>query len=815
MSTSTAKRRKGRKAKPPVIPRTHKPADMSLEDWQRALRRQFAQQQKYQVRAVDDQPVFGDRLVSNPQSGRTYRVAIRGGHCGDNHCSCPDFAVNTLGTCKHIEFVLSKLERGRASRKILAAGFHPAFSEFYLRYGTRREVALRRGTDCPADLDERIGKHLGAGDIVKPESFVHFERLVDEARKGGHEVRCGEDALQFVAQHRDRAALSKRIDALLKGGKEQRLFKGALKSPLYPYQQEGALFLARAGRAMLADEMGLGKSIQAMAAAELLARAGGVERVLIIAPTSLKHQWKQEIERFTHRSAVVVQGGPKQRAEAYQSDAFYKIVNYDVLHLDLRHIENLKADLVILDEAQRIKNWKTRAAQTVKRLDTQHAFVLTGTPLENRLEELHSLVEFVDRFRLGPLFRFLHEHQQLDEVGKVVGYCNLNGISKTLNPLLLRRTKDQVLKDLPPRLEKHLFIPMTPQQHELHQLNQETVARVVAKWRKHKFLSEADQRRLTCALQNMRMSCNSTYLLDPQTEFGDKPDELVAQMREILEDRDAKVVVFSQWVRSHELLMRRLKRDDIGHVMFHGGVPGHKRRDLVDRFKQESDCRVFLSTDAGGVGLNLQNACAVLNMDLPWNPAVLEQRIGRVHRLGQARPVHVVHFVAEGTIEHGMLNLLRFKKSLFAGALDGEQDEVFLGGTRLKRFMDSVESASSAVPDIPPLSPEEAVDIVAAPSQQEDDSVTESISTPVAPVVDDVWGPLLDAGRALLAGVTGALSASGSGESPNKPPASGPIRIERDPHTGTRSLKLALPSDEVLAKAVPLLKALGEMLSGR
>ena len=159
------------------------------------------------------------------------------------------------------------------------------------------------------------------------------------------------------------------------------------------------------------------------------------------------------------------------------------------------------------------------------------------------------------------------------------------------------------------------------------------------------------------------MACDSTYLLDQKTDHGVKADELAQLLGEVFEDRHAKVVVFSQWVRMHELVVRRLERRKWEHVFFHGGVPGPQRKGLVHRFKEDPACRLFLATDAGGVGLNLQNASAVVNLDQPWNPAVLEQRIGRVHRLGQRRPVRVVHFIAQGTIEEGMLGLLKFKKS--------------------------------------------------------------------------------------------------------------------------------------------------------
>ncbi len=140
-------------------------------------------------------------------------------------------------------------------------------------------------------------------------------------------------------------------------------------------------------------------------------------------------------------------------------------------------------DLIILDEAQRIKNWKTRTAQSVKKLPSEYTIVLTGTPLENRLEELHSIVEFVDRFRLGPLFRFLADHQHVDDNGRIVGYRDLSGISKTLRPVLLRRSKQEVLQELPERLDKRFFVPMTFEQTKHHNENGDMAARIAAKWR--------------------------------------------------------------------------------------------------------------------------------------------------------------------------------------------------------------------------------------------------------------------------------------------------------------------------------------------
>jgi len=775
---------------------------MPLEQWQIALRKQFAQKQDFRLKNIGDEPIFSEFIVTNPQTNGEYRVAIRGQRIGDNYCSCPDFAVNTLGTCKHIEFTLAKLQRKRAGKKALAEGFQPAYSEIYLRYGAKREVIFSAGTECPKSLLELASRYFDNYGILTPQAYSQFDTFMRQAGAFKHDLRCYEDTIEFIAQVRDQADLKKRVEKAFPSGTSSTAFRKLLKAPLYPYQREGAVFAAKAGRSLIADDMGLGKTVQAIAAVEILARTVGVERVLIISPTSLKHQWKQEIGRFCNRSAEVVEGSLAKRARLYASDSFYKVTNYDVIHRDLELIGNWAPEMIILDEAQRIKNWKTRRAQSVKKLDSKYALVLTGTPLENRLEELHSIVEFVDRFHLGPTFRFLAEHQHVDEDGRVIGYHNLSKIAESLEPILVRRTKNEVLKELPERLEKNYFVPMTEQQMKHHEENRETVARIVAKWRRFAFLSETDQRILMIALQNMRMSCNSTYLLDKKTDYGVKADELMSVLEEIFERPEAKVVIFSQWLGTHEILLDRLKSSKCDFVLFHGRIPGTKRKELIKQFKNDPDRRVFLSTDAGGVGLNLQNASAVVNMDLPWNPAVLEQRIGRIHRLGQHRPVRVVNFVAQGTIEHGMLSLLSFKQSLFSGVLDKGKDEVFLGGTRLKRFMDSVDKVTSAIPD--PMPQQARTEGISDRTERQVSTEAERKDT-AETAQQQAWDDLVSTGLSFLnkLGQT-LLGEEGQSQQPSSKPFSG-LTIETDKATGQRHLKLPIPKKEALQGIANLL----------
>ncbi len=809
----------------PRLSRARRPPGVEVADWQTALRRQFGREQSFGLENLGAEPVFSDFSVHNPASGSRNRVSIRGRALGQSFCTCPDFATNDLGTCKHIEFTLARLESRRGGKAALARGFEPEYSEVWLDYAGARRVRLRAGKSCPPALLVRAGKLFDkAADWSLPRDRLDgLEALIRMAQDSGHELRCYDDVWQFVAQVRDgerrQAALAQ---AYPKGAKDRALAK-LLKVKLYPYQAEGALFAVRAGRALIGDEMGLGKTIQAVAAAELFARHFGVQRVLVVCPTSLKHQWSGEFARFSERPAQVIHGLRAQRQLQYREEAFCKITHYETLARDADLIAAWAPDLVIADEAQRIKNWNTIAARALKRIASPYALVLTGTPLENRLEELISIVQFVDQHRLGPTWRLLDEHQKRDEAGRVIGYQALDRIGQTLAPMMLRRRKAEVLTQLPERVDSRIFVPLTPQQRAHHDENGDIVARIVSRWRKTGYLSDSDQKRLHICLQNMRMVCNSTWLLDKETDHGHKVDELMTVLDELFEDPAAKAVVFSQWLGTHELIQRRLGtaegQRDWGHVLFSGSVPGDKRGALVERFHADPACRLFLSTDAGGVGLNLQHAAAVVvNMDLPWNPAVLEQRIGRVHRMGQSRGVQVVNFVGQGSIEEGMLAVLAFKKSLFAGVLDGGANEVFLQGTRLSTFMASVEQVAGAMGQAdadpasePPLAsatgttPSTTVEASQAGAGVAVLSANTAAAQPglaTAPAADDAaprtepadpWAAILEAGAALLQGLAQARTAGA-------PASAAPITIERDPVTGQASVRLPLPDAAVMQR---------------
>jgi SNF2 family DNA or RNA helicase len=419
-----------------------------------------------------------------------------------------------------------------------------------------------------------------------------------------------------------------------------------------------------------------------------------------VAPASVKYQWETEIKKFTTRPVQVIDGGPDDRRDSYAEPTFYRLVNYEQVVRDREAINDWKPDVIVLDEAQRIKNWEAKTSREVKKLRSRYAIVLTGTPLENKLEELHSIVQFVDERRFGPAFQFLHEHRVLDEQGNLKGYRNLDVIREKLAPIFLRRTRGEVLTQLPSRTDSIVFVELADEQRGPYEDQRVALARLLQKT----YLTDLDRKRILASVVNMRTICDSLFLFDRQNHISPKLDEFAEILPELigppaseLSDLETvhKVVVFSQWETMILETAQVLEKLGVGYTVLHGGLSGKDRKAALEKFKEDPTCRVFLSTDAGGTGLNLQMADTVVNLELPWNPAVLEQRIARVHRMGQSRPVRVVNFVTRGTIEENVLRTLEVKQGLFVGLFEGDADEIPFETTQKSGFVETLRELVS------------------------------------------------------------------------------------------------------------------------
>lgn len=687
---------------------TVKPAEMGLEEWQVALRRQQAQRERFVISELG--PLFspGEYQVRNPKTRSQYKVIYRGAYSPWNYCSCPDFRTSGLGTCKHVEGV--KLWLQAQGKTVLDET--PDYTSIYIDYHGERSIRLRLGQKYRQEMAALAADYFDQAYVLRPEAYTRFDTFLEKARAIDPLFRCYPDALEEVISQRERL---QRVELVEQTYTDETL-DALLTMKLYPYQKEGVRFAIKAGKAIIADEMGLGKTVQAICCAEIYLREKMAESVLIVCPNSLKYQWKGEIERWTKgREALIIEGYASRRLELYKASAPYKIVSYQSLANDIKSLSRIATDLLIMDEVQRLKNWHTQLAQAVRRIDSHYSVLLSGTPLENKLDELVSIVQLADPYCLAPLYRFRYDHIVTDTSGKAIGYKNLGDIRDKLKDTLIRRTKQSVQLQLPKRTDQFLLVPMTPEQTSRHEELRGAVARLASKWQRTGSLSEEERRRLLLMLGQMRMLADSTFVIDQNQESRHdvKVSEVMNILCDALEGSEAKIVVFSEWERMARLVATELDARGIRYEFLHGDVPAKKRDELINRFQNDADCRIFLSTDTGSTGLNLQVASILINLDLPWNPAVLEQRVGRIYRIGQEMPVQVLSLVSKGSIEESMIERLSFKRSLFEGALDGGDDTIFLSEDRFKNFMESLAPAFTSPLSNSPLQGEDTAELLA------------------------------------------------------------------------------------------------------
>jgi hypothetical protein len=682
---------------------------------------------------------------------RPYRTLLRRIEPLDGSCDCADFLRNSLGLCKHLvavlEDVVSKRRRVDVEREAAPAPAPLRWDPARPLTGLGHWLARVRWVDGVPDRGLRRWLRSTKGNgwtAAIPEGLQQrltlVNRLLGVLRDGN-----SEPALHALLQQ-ERARLARQVQPANTQNRVHRALH-TLKQSLYPYQRDGVeRFLVR-GRLLLADDMGLGKTAQAIAACHALWHTGRVRRGLIVVPAALKPQWLREWQAFTDAPATVVEGTPSQRRAAFEAcRRGFLLGNYEQLIRDIDVVREWTPDIVVLDEAQRIKNWATKTALTVKRLDPPYRLVLTGTPMENRLDELASIVEWVDDLALEPKWRLAAWHTTpVDGTTEIAGARNLDTLRTRLAACMVRRVRREVLSQLPARTDTRIPIEMTAEQIDEHDALSMPIAQILGRV-KRRPLTQAEFLRLMTLLTTQRIIANGLAQLRfeqiwPDLSRIERPTDStlrglaspkLMELRELIGQlalsEGRKVVVFSQWRRmlrlAHWATRDQLAREGVRPAFF-TGEEGQKRRtqNIVD-FHDDPACRVLFATDAGGVGLNLQRAAsACINIELPWNPAVLEQRIGRIYRLGQRRPIDVYNLVSEPGIESRIAELVGSKQALFTGLFDGTTDEVAFD--RSGSFLSRIERV--VVPAISPA-PARAEDVSVA----EDDGAEREIEAAVA-----------------------------------------------------------------------------------
>lgn len=453
-----------------------------------------------------------------------------------------------------------------------------------------------------------------------------------------------------------------------------------LKATLRPYQEAGLSWLRfvhdlRSG-GVLADDMGLGKTVQTIALLLSVKAEEKKLRALIVAPTSVVTNWERELARFSPTLSVALWHGADRKEQVDQvREAEVVITSYALLRRDEEFLASLDLDYAILDEAQHIKNPLSATAAAAKRLKAKRRLALTGTPIENRLSEIWSIFDYVSPGLLGPLERFEQRFAKPIEAGD---YKVAQRLRATIHPFILRRTKLEVAKDLPEKLETDQVCDLTGEQRMVYQEVAREVRAQVMGAVEREGLAKA-QLQILAGITRLRQAACDPRLLGLPREFGDDDSGKLVALRELLQNAvegGHKVLVFSQFVTMLRLVEKALREDGLTYEYLDGSTKDRQAR--VERFQNDPSVGVFLiSLKAGGTGLNLTAADTVIHFDPWWNPAVEQQATDRAHRIGQTRVVSVYRLVAAGTIEEKILQLKQKKRELVASVLSEDA-----GGTK-------------------------------------------------------------------------------------------------------------------------------------
>jgi SNF2 family DNA or RNA helicase len=674
-----------------------------------------ADKASYHIEWADN--IYGDHILTN-ENGIKYKIFLRDFEKETGYSNSMDSRLNKLGTTKHImhafrrlkddKILFDKLDKTCPFVEIFCDPLNDYRITWFYPHELREEErsvisAYFKNSSyiSDADLTKLLGLIAKAGEysniLIRPEVVSKIESAFEKKM------------LSDISNTRE-------VD-----------FSG-IRADLYPYQKEGILFALFRKVAIIADEMGLGKTIQAIGTAMLKKEIFGFSRALVVCPASLKEQWKSEIEKFTGEKAILVTGFPEERERQYRDDkSFFFIVNYETVLRDHQAINRAGFDILILDEAQRAKNFETLTASSLKRLDVKHKVVITGTPIENRLIDIFSIMSILDPEFFGPLWEFSYQHCLFDpeKPNKINGYYNLQKLNKKLEGVLIRREKRRVMSQLPNIRQITIPVNLSPMQAEFHASYAKGLAKIIRK----KFLTPYDLQKLQLLLANMRMVCDSTFLIDDSTNESPKMEELKYVLFEKMgiQYKDVKIIIFSEWVKVHQLIGKMLRENKVGFVELNGKVPVKMRGELIHKFESSPEYKVFLSTEAGGTGLNLQIADTIINFELPWNPARKNQRTGRIDRIGQKSDTLTIYsFITRNSIEEHIASGLLVKQSLFDGVLGDNKSTNFVDFStkgrsqfiqQLEAFITMTENQDLGSLQQPEVKPVEAFETANVPEE--------------------------------------------------------------------------------------------------
>lgn len=659
-------------------------------------RKEKALKARYTIQYAEN--IFGEHILTN-ERGVKYRLTFRDIERKHGYCSCPDYKTNKLGTCKHLIFAFETFinEHGMPGDDQPKYPFIEVFLNPFRDY----KISWFYPEKIVGEVAELFYRYFGNRKYIEDdeaENLVGFFNNLDRHKQ----ILVRPEVYEKVEKISELNTLN-RIKA-----KHKPDFS-SLRTELLPFQKEGVEFATFKKGAIIADEIGLGKTLQAIATAIKKKEILGFTKTLVICPATHKNQWKNEAETFTGEDAVLVEGTPEERRKKYSGGtAFFRIVSYETVIRDRDIIPQFDFDFLILDEAQRIKNYASRTYTTIKAIPRKHALVLTGTPIETELIELYSIVLFVDPELLSPLWEFSYQHCYFDSQNRntIVGYYNLGELKEKLTGVLLRRERQEVIRQLPNISQITNPVKLSAYQKKLHMQYAREILDIYSK----KIISSFDMQKSLQLLRQMRMVCNSTFLVDDATNISPKLDELkhILSYKLHIRKNPRKVIIFTEWEKMVNIIARNLRLNKIKFLEITGKLTQEQQKEIFRQFELDDTPKILLCTEEVAGEINLGFADTVINMEVPRSSRAKNLRLGSIDVLGK-RPgnLTIINLVAENSIEEKIAGGIEFEGELTDKLLNPGNDEqlVELSGMMqtkyTKAISDTIERMilSEEIPD--------------------------------------------------------------------------------------------------------------------
>lgn len=437
--------------------------------------------------------------------------------------------------------------------------------------------------------------------------------------------------------------------------------------PLFEFQKTGAAFLEAMPGALLADAPGLGKTLQVIASSE------NREKILVFCPASLKYSWEAEIKKWApDQSVVVVDGFPLARKKQWLGPEKWVIANYELILRDFHDINSVNWCSIVCDEATRISNPAAKTTKLIKVLKCKRKIAMTGTPISNTPLDIYSLIDWIAPHYFGSFHQFKEKYCEIEpRFNRVVGYKNLEELARRVNRFLLRRTKEEVLHDFPPKVVNDIIFELSEPEKEFYKAIK---IQILEELRGTDF-SKITLGIIPVKMLRLKQAVNHPKLLGKENLESTKLETLMEILKPIVASGE-KTLIFTQFAEMAKILTYRLGRDT---QLIYGDVPSEERQRIVEKFNTDPEAKFLVMTEAGAYGLNLQGASYVIHYDLPWSVAKLQQREDRAHRIGQTKPVTIYNLIAKNSIDEYVAKVLHKKQKTSVQIL-GDEDRLEAAG---------------------------------------------------------------------------------------------------------------------------------------